>query len=166
MIHKDLLIIDDFLSYDECDELVELYHDTDVIIEQEDNVWTGRGRWPTYTDVQKIKLKEKRKLLTQDYFNKKLELSNLHMMVWEVGHEMTPHSDYGANNEFPGRDYASVIYLNEDYVGGDIYFPDLGVTHKPKKGQLVSFHGGNTFHGVKRISEGTRFTNICWFQNV
>ena len=99
----------------------------------------------------------------REFFNKKFEIDNLHLMVWNVGHKMRPHSDYGGQNEFPNRDYASIIYLNDDYEGGDLVIPKIKFVNKPKKGQLVTFAGGKLLHGVTKITKGKRYTSICWF---
>ena len=159
---KDIFIKDNFLTDNECNELIELYNKTEKN-NNSDGVWTGRGRWPVYTDKQIEKLVIKRKELVEKYFNKKFEIDNLHIMIWDVGHKMTPHSDYGSKNEFPHREYASIIYLNDDYEGGDLVIPKIKFVNKPKKGQLITFAGGKLIHGVTKITKGKRYTSICWF---
>lgn len=44
---------------------------------------------------------------------------------------------------------ANLIYLNDNYTGGELYFPEYDLTIKPKKGMLISFPG-NFFnrHGI------------------
>jgi hypothetical protein len=52
---------------------------------------------------------------------------------------------------------AANLYLTDDFEGGELYFPNLGVEIKPKAGQLVLFPGGHEYsHGVKEITSGKR----------
>ena len=161
---ENILIVDNFLSSSECDELIELYKNDNSPVVRDSPFWYGRGRWPEYTEHQTYKLITERQRLSEEFFNKKFEIINLHLMIWNVGHKMRPHSDYGAQNEFPNREYASIIYLNDDYEGGNLVIPELKFVNRPKKGQLVTFAGGKLFHGVTTITKGTRYTSICWFK--
>lgn len=44
---------------------------------------------------------------------------------------------------------ANLIYLNDNYAGGELYFPEYNLIVKPEKGMLISFPG-NFFnrHGI------------------
>jgi predicted 2-oxoglutarate/Fe(II)-dependent dioxygenase YbiX len=74
-----------------------------------------------------------------------------------------PHADSenpdGIPHPFPWRDFASVIYLNDDYDGGTIYFPNLNIELKPLPGTLITFPGTLRYlHGVRRVTGGMRHT--------
>jgi hypothetical protein len=82
-----------------------------------------------------------------------------HIAKFNEGYGMHEHFDSSKPN-----DIATLIYLNDDYEGGEIYFPDLGLEYKPKAGDLVMFPDNPHFvHGVKPILSGTRFTSPRWF---
>lgn len=49
-----------------------------------------------------------------------------------------------------------VVYLNDDYVGGELYYPDYNHSYKPKRKDLV-MHVGDIWHGVKEVTEGVRY---------
>lgn len=52
---------------------------------------------------------------------------------------------------------AANLYLNDDFEGGELYFPTRGLTIKPKARQLVLFPGGHEYiHGVKKVISGDR----------
>jgi predicted 2-oxoglutarate/Fe(II)-dependent dioxygenase YbiX len=52
-----------------------------------------------------------------------------------------------------------VIYLNDDYEGGEIYFPNLSLELKPLPGTLITFPGTLRYlHGVRRVTGGMRHT--------
>lgn len=60
---------------------------------------------------------------------------------------------------------SSVIYLNDDYEGGELYFKDRGVSIKPKAGQLIGFPGNRHYkHGVTEIIGKDRFTLSSWLR--
>jgi predicted 2-oxoglutarate/Fe(II)-dependent dioxygenase YbiX len=90
------------------------------------------------------------------------------LVRWQEGHELTPHADNvepdGAPNATPHRSYSSLLYLNDDYVGGETYFPGHGVRLKPEAGALVLFGAGPQYvHGVTRVTHGLRYTYAGWF---
>lgn len=56
-----------------------------------------------------------------------------------------------------------LAYLNDDYEGGDLYFPDHGVAIKPKRGSIITFPGNAHYiHGVKPTTSGIRYTISQW----
>jgi len=59
----------------------------------------------------------------------------------------------------------AVIYLNEDFAGGEFIFSDknkdVQAEIKPGCGQMVAF-SGDTLHGVKAITRGTRCVVALW----
>jgi len=65
------------------------------------------------------------------------------------------------------KDIATILYLNDDYVGGDIYFPKYNISFKPEPGDLLTFPDNPDFvHGVKAIEDGTRYTTPRWFTRI
>jgi len=52
--------------------------------------------------------------------------------------------------------YASVLYLNDDYNGGELFFPELDFEiAKPEVGSLIIFPGSEKYtHGVRHVKEG------------
>jgi predicted 2-oxoglutarate/Fe(II)-dependent dioxygenase YbiX len=56
---------------------------------------------------------------------------------------------------------AAIIYLNDDYSGGELTFPELQIQFKPKAGSLVVW-AGSEMHGVNEIQEGNRYTIVTF----
>lgn len=62
----------------------------------------------------------------------------------------------GAGN--PTRDLSSVLYYNNDYEGGEIYFPEQDLLIKPQPGMFICFPAKDEFpHQVKEIKSGYRW---------
>jgi len=75
------------------------------------------------------------------------------------GDNHKPHRDYDPVNqktEYYIR-YGIVIYFNDDYAGGALDYPELGIIHKPKARSLM-MHAGNILHGTTEVeSDVTRY---------
>lgn len=90
------------------------------------------------------------------------------IVYWPPGDGMVAHADNanddGSPNLFAWRTYSSVLYLNDDYEGGNTYFTHLGVEVRPETGKLLAFGAGSEYqHGVRPITSGNRFTMPMWF---
>lgn len=83
-----------------------------------------------------------------------------------TGQEMPPHQDDrhpdGSPHGTPWREWAGVVYLNDDYTGGRLYFPETDEHYSPVAGSLVLFPGP-AWHGVEKVTEGVRYTSPMWF---
>lgn len=61
-------------------------------------------------------------------------------------------------NGHPHRDISTVLYLNDEFLGGELRFPRVGVSVNPRAGMLVMFPGSKEFsHVVTTVTKGKRF---------
>ncbi len=78
---------------------------------------------------------------------------------------MVPHVDatYDEASKL-NRDYASIIYLNDDYEGGELSYINLNIVTKPPAGSLMIFKTGSKYlHEVKMVSgDKTRYCLPAW----
>ncbi len=51
-----------------------------------------------------------------------------------------------------------VIYFNEDFGGGEIYYPEYDFKFKPKSGDVI-FHSCEVVHGIHEVLSGNRFSH-------
>ncbi|XP_054706667.1 prolyl 3-hydroxylase 2-like [Uloborus diversus] len=66
------------------------------------------------------------------------------------------------------RDYSSIVYLNEDFEGGEFIFAKnknkIQASIKPKCGHMVAFSAGKeNLHGVKAVKKGRRCALAMWY---
>ncbi|XP_073409063.1 prolyl 3-hydroxylase 3 [Dendrobates tinctorius] len=67
------------------------------------------------------------------------------------------------------RDYSGMLYLNDDFLGGDLLFTEMDGTTvaaevRPRCGRLVLFSsGGENAHGVRAVTQGRRCAIALWF---
>ena len=96
---------------------------------------------------------------------KQLYSDTIQVVRWD-GQEMPPHQDDrhpdGARHNTPWREWAVIIYLNDIFEGGEIYFPETGDVYKPASGSLIFFEG-RQWHGVRRVTRGIRYASPGWF---
>ena len=100
----------------------------------------------------------------QDVFYKRLEemvnssdpelmlsgLATIQRMQPKV--ELKSHT---AQHTDPSIRYATIIYINDDYVDGELFFPKLDISLRPKPGDMLFFPGDEDHeHGVKHVGEG------------
>jgi len=86
-----------------------------------------------------------------------------HTQKWEPGAYARVHSDNtdaeGNSGAFTRSRYAGFLYLNDDFEGGLLRFPDQSIEIKPQVGMLAVFDGGfNNMHEVSLIKSGVRYT--------
>ena len=93
----------------------------------------------------------------QNIFDDVLYVDPVSLQRHPSGTAMDAHTDYWNKDLDYYIRYGIVIYYNDDYLGGEIYYPSLDFSHKPKARSLV-MHGGNIPHGTTEVtSDGYRY---------
>jgi hypothetical protein len=70
----------------------------------------------------------------------------------QPGVQLTSHTDQHTD---PSIRYATIIYINDEYLDGELFFPNLDIELKPKPGTLLIFPGNEEYeHGVRVVGEG------------
>jgi hypothetical protein len=102
------------------------------------------------------------------FFDVDVQATGPAIVRWPVGTRQEPHADKelhegpdaGTPNDFPHYDIASIFYFNEDYDGGELFFPIQGIEFKPNAGSAYFFPGDRNYvHGVRPILSGNRYTS-------
>lgn len=163
-----VVVFDDLLSSDECDELIRLSRlklKRSAIVDPAsgaEKVIEERSSSGTYFDV------------CEDAFIERLDRRVAALMHWpmengegfqilnyQVGAEYRAHFDY-----FPAHDPGSqlhlarggqrvstlVMYLNDVQEGGETTFPSVGISVTPKKGSALYFEFTNSLGQVDPLS--------------
>jgi hypothetical protein len=171
----DFLVADNLLSPRECDALCHAFWELADITYRSNDIdpyWNNRFIW--FADIaaarpalgQLMIDAQKRAIeLIKTFYRLKAPVypDLLQIVKWESGMFMRPHADNanpdGSVHEMAYRDFPGILYLNDDYSGGELYLTDLDVAIEPKRGMLVGLTGGfHHEHAVLRIEAGTRLT--------
>lgn len=191
--HQQILIAQNFLSDEICDEYITYIRnqpevDLSVFDPQKTNK-TGSVEWRVdkeTRDTQTVPiepilqpLEDLMRYATQQFlnpfFNVRIASSEFpQILVYHPGGHYKPHIDgESLFNDGSGvltwkrnvdRDISMVIYLNDDYEGGEIVFPQQAISIKPRKGMLLAFPSHHQFlHGVNPVRNGVRYAIVNWF---
>lgn len=152
----------------------ETHYNEDGTVIYEAEYW--KDRVATYLTLAKVdpsipviitNMMNRLKVNVEDHFDVKIMATSPTIVRWLPGQLQMPHADKelhegkdaGKPNDFPYYDLASLFYLNDDYEGGELYFPKQNIQFKPKKGAAYFFPGDmNYIHGVTEIKSGIRYT--------
>jgi hypothetical protein len=78
--------------------------------------------------------------------------------------EMGQHTDW--NEDQNTLEYSFVVYLNDDYEGGEIYFGKQDVKIKPKAGSIILFPSKEPYyHGSLALKSGRKIFIPHFWQN-
>ena len=89
---------------------------------------------------------------------------------YDIGDHYKAHNDSesyikGKLKRASKRDISLLLYLNDDYEGGELEFTKLQLTIQPKKGMLIAFPSYEDFeHKVHPVTKGTRYTIVSWIE--
>jgi hypothetical protein len=169
----ELLVVENFLTPADCRNLIACYEENRPNLSQDTPAyWRDRvlyfNSMPEQHRNVKLRIREliyqQIELLLQYFkYPNPIYPETINLVSWPPNLEMTPHVDQ--DNGFAHRMFAAVGYLNDDYEGGEIYFPEINESIKPKAGMLVGFHCGARYrHGVKATrGDILRYTFPSWF---
>ena len=155
-----IIILDDVLNSDECNNLIEIYHKNKQYAQHPhcdpafyplniNNIVESKN------DVLKITTKIEQ--ITQKYFNLNV-IEWCEIVRWPFNSWQSYHLDTSSKK----TTLTSVTYLNENFDGGCTIMHD-GTKIKPKTGRTVIFDGNKYIHGVEPILKGERYTLPIWY---
>jgi Rps23 Pro-64 3,4-dihydroxylase Tpa1-like proline 4-hydroxylase len=94
--------------------------------------------------------------------NIKSREQSIHLLKYGPGGHLPAHQDQGIST----RVLSSVMYLNDDYEGGEIEFVNSGVKLKPEAGSIIFFPSNFLYvHEVWPIQSGLRYSMPHWYHN-
>ena len=61
------------------------------------------------------------------------------------------------------RDYSILVYLNEEFEGGALFFPNFEYRIEPKRGMMIAFPSDHRYiHAAEPLISGKRFAVVSW----
>lgn len=65
-----------------------------------------------------------------------------------------------------GRSISAIVYLNNDYEGGEIEFVNFGIKIKPEPGMLLLFPSSYPYaHIAHPVTNGTKYAIVTWIKD-
>lgn len=179
-ITKDIVIYENFLSDEDCQKMINaldaqaengkiswmpisFYESYSSVLPQDnDQEIIDAGLSPTiFSDIENTMPEAIASV--HDLDPKTISKIGYHTQKWEPGAFARVHSDNtdekGNSGAFTRSRYAGFLYLNNNFEGGLLRFPDQDIEIQPQTGMLAVFDGGfNNMHEVTMITSGVRYT--------
>jgi hypothetical protein len=177
--HRSFVSKRHVLSATQCRILIDCFERNREACAAKDvsDYWDGRFMWQNSlpeTETDAIRIMQQLRFLCLMLLNQAvvpdepLYSDTAQLVRWHEGIELPPHADNiepdGRPNISPHRSFSSLVYLNDDFEGGETYFPGHRIRFAPEAGGLVLFGAGPEYiHGVTRVRRGLRYTYAGWF---
>jgi hypothetical protein len=166
---KNIHIVENFLSEF---ELSVLYNEatSDIYNKNTTGQWAGRVSDPKLLSPESRSIlksaHEKILSIAKNFYDVDMEFvwnnEGQSIIRWPVGCSMGEHIDDFAVFHY---NIASLLYINDNYEGGEIKFNDYNLTIKPKGGTLILFPGNKYYaHEVLEVVNGERYTSAVWMK--
>jgi len=85
------------------------------------------------------------------------------LLKYRNGQEYKTHYDGSTSM---GRALSAICYLNDDYEGGEIEFPEFKVKIKPEAGMLILFPSNFAYkHTAYPVTSGTKYALVTWLHD-
>lgn len=173
----DIKIIENFVDQEDAERLINYIetnkYDTSKFIygeylKTEDSQYAQSGipedfSIDNHLEVKDIYVKYAKKFIEESKkFFKNSEEIGLYaqwLTMYGVGNELPGHVDnhYGAEE----INFSAVIYLNDDFTGGELLLTDFEYLHKPKALSIIIFHP-TYWHEIRPILSGKRYAMPIW----
>lgn len=159
---KPILLLDNFLTEEECQQLIDHYmingkgKRAPNRIKGIDNkiLLLGEDEPRDYPIVKEVWSR-----LNDHVDSLGIKLHWMQIYEWFTGSKMNPHRDLASGATV----YTSVIFLNDDFEGGENFFED-GSRFAAKTGRVLFYDGVRYSHGVLPVREGKRWTCTAWYK--
>jgi hypothetical protein len=193
-VTDDILLVEDYLSKEDLSEIFNIINITpeeDWYIEYHKNLKIFCMEKFGRDDIDNL-VSEGKFEITQNWDDKNFDISNkkisrmlhnrLSILIENVdknlelsgfatiqrmqeGVELKSHTDQHTD---PSIEYAAIIYLNDDYVDGELFFENMDIDLKPRSGSLVLFPGNDEHeHGVRHVGPGpVRYVLVGFIKKV
>ena len=166
-IYDDIYEIEDFITDDEHKYIIELINslkEKDWFCEREDyttpEFWFGKSMFFPADYPQVIKNINKR---IESLFMFSYGISGITSINrYSKNENMGRHKDNHTKNGDIHSAYGIVLYYNDNYLGGEIEYPELNIKIKPKFKSLI-IHSGDILHGTcPVIDDNTRYFSTAF----
>lgn len=85
------------------------------------------------------------------------------LLRYREGEEYKPHYDGGTTI---GRCISALVYLNDDYEGGELEFVNFKIKIRPQAGMLILFPSNYAYlHTSHPVTNGTKYALVTWIKD-
>ena len=169
---SNIYIDNNFLKQDEIDKFCQYAESTSDWIKTDDH-WSEKFiHYGSVSDNEIKNILEIIKTQVEELIffrtTNNVQTETMQIVRWRKGDKLDPpHADCehldGSPHPYPNRHYSVLIYLNQDYEGGQIFFPNQNLEPNTSPGTFIQFEGTKEYlHGVKEVTLGERYTIVMF----
>lgn len=98
----------------------------------------------------------------QSMYNVSMDyMEAINFVRYTPGQHFQVHSDHGFSYTCT---ISSIAYFNDNYTGGELWFPNLDIKYKPSAGDVVFFPSTFIYaHAGLAVGEGTKYAAVTMF---
>ena len=179
-----ILYLENVLSDEECDQLIEMSRDRlnpNEIYDPKTGKKTiapGRTSKGAYYAIGENEFIAKIEKRFAELTGLPVENGEgLQVLNYQIGEEYKPHFDYFPKNQVDDKKGGNriatlLVYLNDVEEGGETEFPRAGLSVVPRKGSAVYFHYGNSkgqsdrlsVHSSVPVKKGEKWAATKWIR--
>ena len=151
-MEPEVRVVEDIISDEDCEKAINWLNDKEVDIYDFNNKvkWLKESR-----ESREFCLKYAKGLIPEKSYIRRCDL-----VRWDEGVGAGVHVDN--HQYYEDLTYSAVIYMNDNFDGGETIFPHLNIERKPKKGSAIIFPS-HFEHGVNLVSKGKRYSMNIWY---
>ncbi len=95
--------------------------------------------------------------------NIKSREQSMHLLRYDISGHLPAHQDQGVSS----RVLSVLLYLNDDYEGGELEFRHSNIKIKPEAGSVLFFPSNFLYvHEVYPVTKGPRYALPNWYHNI
>lgn len=168
---------DHFLSDDTCDYIIQYCEEKNLFVRSEveahaNESYVSADRTSYSAGIRERQNPHFKAILEKvsDLLNVPVNfIENLQCVKYSKGQQFKPHFDAGASNH---RIHTMLVYLNDDFSGGETFFPELNLKVEPQKGRALYFLNRidqsillQSAHAGLPVANGTKYGCNIWVRN-
>lgn len=182
--NNEIVVVDDFLSPVEAEILTKIATEDESLWDGSNDgsglkEWYGNQLRVTYENLGQNYNYVKSLLdsiqdrsvdiFSKEYGRQDFEYLAINSISRRIGPGLGVHTDeihpdhpqYNPNEKIITHGF--VVYINDDYEGGEIFYPQKDISIKPKALSLVMHPGNKEYeHGVKEVFKTNRYSLSWW----
>lgn len=165
-LHDEVYELEGFVSDEELESVLALISNT---TEEE---WYGDSVTPQYDfwkgKVISVITKEITSINQRiaSLFSSEIVPTGINISRYKDGDKIGPHRDnYDDFSGAQGISYGIIIYWNDNYRGGELYYKELNLIYKPKPGSLLLHSGEIEHESLPVIGDGERYFSTAFIRS-
>ena len=177
-LSTNVKLIDNFFSNEECDFIRNYVEENDLFQRSPLAGTDGKIFYSNFRTSYTSIIKDKENTTLKSIYERvafflrvpQNYIEYLECVRYSPGQQFRPHWDTDKSED---RTHTLLLYLNDDFEGGETYFPQLNFKAKPQKGRVLYFKDRDeeqniipySLHAGLPVNNGIKYACNIWVRN-